>query len=321
MALNRTADANFATGRDGLVVVDKTGNRFLFLNPQTYETVLMLDGFALRIHELAISPDHARALCPIYGDGRHGANPNPGHLIAMFDLKARRHVGDFSTAPFLAPHGLRWGPGGELYCNCEDSGGIVQLDAETGAHLATIEVGSNKAHRIEVLPDGRNLYTENEEDASVCVIDLRTRKRVKKVVTTNGLAGICLSPDGKRIVLVDDAEPQLLVVDTGIDEITESVRLEGHDKDAQIMRFSPDDHYCVITSYPAPLATIFGGDLSAGRQVRIGQGLMNMAFHADGRTVLIANQDEGTISVVDMQEAEVLCTMKVGGGPETLSFF
>lgn len=28
---------------------------------------------------------------PIYGDGIHGKNPHPGHLIALFDLKARRH--------------------------------------------------------------------------------------------------------------------------------------------------------------------------------------------------------------------------------------
>jgi len=48
---------------------------------------------------------------------------------------------------------------------------------------------------------------------------------------------------------------------------------------------------------------------------------MDMAFHSDGRTVLIANQDDGTISVVDLQEAEALKTVHAGVGIETLSFY
>ena len=112
-------DANFATGSKGLIAVDKIGNQILFLDPRTYATTLTLDAFAPRVHELAISPNHKTAYVPIYGDGIHGKNPHPGHLIALFDLTARRHAGDFSTYPYLAPHGLRWGPqvyfGGTAY--------------------------------------------------------------------------------------------------------------------------------------------------------------------------------------------------------------
>src|ERR1035438_10342249 len=101
-----TSDANFITGRNGLIAVDKIGNKILFLDPTTYDTILTLGGFAPRVHELAISPDGTTAFVPIYGDGKHGDNPNPGHLIAVFDLKAHRHVGDIRTAPHVAPHGL-----------------------------------------------------------------------------------------------------------------------------------------------------------------------------------------------------------------------
>ena len=62
-------DANFATGSDGLIAVDKIGNQILFLDPKTYATTLTLDAFAPRVHELAISPDHRTAYVPIYGDG------------------------------------------------------------------------------------------------------------------------------------------------------------------------------------------------------------------------------------------------------------
>jgi DNA-binding beta-propeller fold protein YncE len=314
-------DANFATGSKGLIAVDKIGNQILFLDPKTYATTLTLDAFAPRVHELAISPDHKTAYVPIYGDGIHGKNPHPGHLIALFDLGARRHAGDFSTYPYLAPHGLRWGPQGQLYCVCENSGVVLEMDSGTGGIKHVIEVGSDKAHRIEVTPDGSKLYTENEEDTFACIIDLKARKRIKKIPAPNGLAGIGMSPDGGTTVLVDAKQPQVLVVDTRSDEVVRTVKLEGHEKAAQIARYSPDGKYLIVTSFDAPLGTIFDAKLEKQKLLQLGQGPMNMAFHPDGQIALTANHNAGSLAVVDLELGEVLRTVPAGVGVETLSFF
>ena len=315
------ADANFLTGSRGLIAVDKVGNRVLFLDPETYDTELTLEGFAPKVHELLISPDRRFAYVPIYGDGIHGDNPHPGHLIARFDLQERRHAGDFSTYPHLAPHGLRWGPQGQLYCVCENSGVVLEMDPQTGAIEHVIAVGSNNAHRIEVLPDGSKLYTENEEDAFASVVDLAARRVTKRIPTPNGCAGLGLSPGGETVILVDAQEPQLLVVDTASDEIRATIGLEGHEKPAQIARYSPDGRYLVVTSFEAPLATVFSADLQSQALLHLGQGPMNMAFHEDGETVLVANQNEGSLAVCNLARAEVLRTVQAGHGVETLSFF
>ena len=294
------SDPNFLTGSNGLIAVDKAGNQVLFLDPDSYETTLTLDGFAPRVHELLIAPDRNLAYVPIYGDGIHGKNPHPGHLIAVFDLNKRRHAGDFSTYPYVAQHGLRWGPEGQLYCLCENSGVILEMDAQKGSIEHVIEVGSNKAHRMEVMPGGEKLYTENEEDTFGCVIDLKARKRIKKVPAPNGLAGIGMSPDGKTIILVDAQKPQIMVVETERD---------------------PDGKYLIVTSFDAPLATIFSADLGEQNLLHLGQGPMNMAFHEEGRLVLIANQSEGTLAVCDIERAEVLRTVPAGVGVEALSFY
>ena len=318
-------DANFLTGTAGLIAIDKVGNQVLFLDPDSCGTVLALDGFAPCVHEVLVAPDRKTAYVPIYGDGIHGHNPHPGHLVALFDLEARRHMGDFSTAPYAAPHGLRWGPRGQLYCVCENSGVVLELDAKTGRIEHVIEVGSDKAHRMEVLPDGSKLYTENEEDACASVIDLAARRRVKTIPAPNGLSGIGLSPDGRTVILVDAEKPQVLAVDTATDEVVATVALQGHEKAAQVARYSPDGRYLVVTSFDAPLATVFDVHLGAGletqRLLRLGQGPMNMAFHADGRTVLIANQNAGTLAVCDLERAEVRRTVRAGAGVEALSFF
>ena len=105
---------NLPTRDAGLIAVDKVGNQLLFLDPMTFAPTYNLSGFPSRVHELAVSPVHTRAFVPIYGDGRHGANSNPGHQVAVIDLQARQHVDTFSVAPSLAPHGLRWDPVGQL---------------------------------------------------------------------------------------------------------------------------------------------------------------------------------------------------------------
>jgi YVTN family beta-propeller protein len=195
------------------------------------------------------------------------------------------------------------------------------MDAITGSIDYVIEVGSEKAHRIEVTPDGSKLYSENEEDTFSSVIDLKERKRIKKIPAPNGLAGVAISPDGSTIVLVDAKLPQILIVETTFDQVVRTVPLEGHERAAQIARYSPDGRYLVVTSYEAPLATIFDARLETQKVLQLDRGPMNMAFHPDGDILLTANQDAGTLAVVDLERGEVLRTVPCGVGVEALSFY
>src|SRR5215510_6695735 len=103
---------------------------------------------------------------PIYGDGIHGRNPNPGHLLSVVDLETCRHVADIDLSPYVAPHGLQIGPDGLLYITCENSGVVAVVDLANKSVVDAIETGSANSHRLAVAPDGQWLYTENEEDAS-----------------------------------------------------------------------------------------------------------------------------------------------------------
>lgn len=312
---------NSPTGDRGVIAVDKVGNAVLFLDPDTLATQQTLSGFSRNVHELAVSPDHATAYAPIYGDGRHGANPHPGTQIAVIDLAARRHTGYLDVAPYLAPHGLRWAPDGALYCVCEDSGVVLELDAATGEHRHVIDVGSHNAHRIEVLPDGSKLYTENEEDPFATVVDLRTRTRLPDVPAPRGLAGLGMSPDGTSVVLVDGGHPELAVLDTTTDAVARTVRLDGHEQPAQIARYSPDGRWLVVTSNDENLATVLEAGLDAQVTVAVGQQPMDMAFSPDGATVVVGNQGDGTLTVIDLAGGRVLRTVDAGTGVESLAFF
>ena len=66
-----------------MIAVDKMGTKVLFLDPATYETEIILDDFPRTVHELLVVPETGLAYVPIFGDGIHGRNPNPGHLLCI----------------------------------------------------------------------------------------------------------------------------------------------------------------------------------------------------------------------------------------------
>src|SRR5882724_4559231 len=199
--MTNTSDAR------GMIAVDKMGGKVLFLDPATYETEVVIDGFPRTVHELLIVPETAMAYVPIFGDGIHGRNPNPSHLLCMFDLARRAHVGDIDLRPYIAPHTLKLGPDGLIYITCENSAVVAVIDRATHKVIDAIDSGSTNGHRLIISPDGERLYTENEEDGTVSVIDLPARKLLRKIKTPRALAGIAISPDGRTVVAVDDAEP------------------------------------------------------------------------------------------------------------------
>src|SRR5216683_3448253 len=160
----------------GMIAVDKMGGKILFLNPKTYETETVLDGFPRTVHELLIVPETGLAYVPIFGDGVHGRNPNPGHLLCIIDVARRARVGDIDLRPYIAPHTLKLGCDGLIYMTCENSAVVAVIDRSTHEVVDAIVSGSTNGHRLIISPDGRRLYTENEEDGTVSVIDLPNQK-------------------------------------------------------------------------------------------------------------------------------------------------
>jgi DNA-binding beta-propeller fold protein YncE len=306
-------------GGRGLIAVDKMGGKVLFLDPDSYATTHILDDFERLPHELLVAPQSSTAYVPIYGDGIHGRNPNPGHLLSIVDLETRQHVTDIDLSPYEAPHGLQIGPDGLLYITCENSGVIALVDLAENAVVGAIKTGSVNSHRLVIAPSGQWLYTENEEDASISVIDLPARRLVRQVATPHPLAGLAISPDGNLLVAVDDEEPILLLIDTSSFAIVTTVPLDGVPEPAQIARYSPDGQILLVTSLRSGTATLM--DSTFGRQTTVaaGQQPMDGAFH-DG-ALFVACQGDGSIHVIDLATRQVSRRFEAGVGCETLAFF
>jgi YVTN family beta-propeller protein len=308
-----------ANGARGLIAVDKMGGKVLFLNPATYATEVVLDGFPRTVHELLVIPETGLAYVPIFGDGIHGRNPNPGHLLCIIDLVSRKHVGDIDLRPYIAPHTLRLGPDGLIYITCENSAVVAVINRTTHTVIDVIDSGSTNGHRLVISADGRRLYTENEEDGTVSMIDLANRKLLGKVETPRPLAGIAISADGRTVVAVDDEQPTLFLIDSASESVVGTVRLEGVAEAAQIARYSPDNSLIGVTSLKSNTVSLIDPSFREQTAIKIGSQPMDMAFRGD--ELFVACQGDGTVHVVDIPYRRAKMSFQAGTGCESLGFF
>ena len=301
----------------GLIAVDKMGTKVLFLNPETFETETVLEGFPRTVHELLVVPETGLAYVPIFGDGIHGRNPNPGHLLCIFDLEKRAHVGDIDLRPLIAPHTLKRGPDGLIYITCENSAVVAVIDPSTHTVIGAIDSGSTNGHRLIISPDGQRLYTENEEDATVSVIDLAERKLLRKIKTPRALAGIAIAPDN-TVIAVDDVEPTLFLIDAARDDIR-TLRLEGVPKAAQIARWREDNSVLAVTSLNSGTVSLIDPSFAHQTAIEVGSQPMDMAFRGD--ELFVACQGDGSVHVIDVPARRWKSSFAAGKGCESLGFF
>ena len=303
----------------GMIGVDKMGAKILFIDPVSYQTQKVLEGFQRTVHELLIVPETRLAYVPIYGDGIHGRNPNPGHTLCIIDLAGREHAGDIDLRPYIAPHTLKLGPDGLIYVTCENSAVVAVIDPTARKVVDAIESGSTNAHRLIISPDAKRLYTENEEDGEVSVIDLPNRKLLGKIKTPHPLAGITISGDGKTVVVVSDQEPVLFLIDTATERVRETLPLKDVPRPAQIARYNPDWSLLAVTSLNSDTVSLITPDFREQTAVKVGSQPMDMTYRDS--ELFVACQGDGSVHVIDIAARRWKQSFKAGTGCESLGFF
>jgi DNA-binding beta-propeller fold protein YncE len=323
LSLAASLNQNSPTGSAGLLLIDKIGREVRFLDPATFKEISSVE-VGVAPHDFAISPDHKFAYIPVYGDGIYGRNTNPGHTIAVVDLVNRKVDQIIDIAPYQAPHGIQIdSTGSAIYVTCDLSRKVLVIDTKSRTIKATIDT-EGTGHWIAVLPDASKLYVANKNDKLfVSVLDLKTNKMIGRVPAPNGTQGIVASPDGKTVIVGDNSEPKLLVIDAKTDKVVDTVALENSTKGVYKPYFSPDGSKLIVCSENPPLVHILDAKNLHGKQtvLTVGKDPMGFAVSGDGRTLLVANHGDGTVSVVDLKEGKITSTFKAGTGIETLAYY
>ncbi|MGE0565385.1 MAG: hypothetical protein AB7O50_12810 [Pseudolabrys sp.] len=306
-------------GTRGMIAVDKMGCKILFIDPESYETETVIDGFQRTVHELLVVPETGLAYVPIFGDGIHGRNPNPGHTLWVIDLIGRKLAHGIDLRPLSAPHTVRLGADGFIYITCENSAKVAVIEQGTHKVVGTIDSGSTNAHRLAITADGSRLYTDNEEDATVSVIDVANRRLLGKIKTPQAIAGIAVSNDSQTVVAVSDETPVIYFIDAGTQALRE-LPLKDVPKAAQIARYSNDGKLLIVTSLNSDTVSLIS-TANPGDQTAITVGRQPMDFTIRGGDLFVACQGDGSIHIVDIADRKHKTSFKAGTGCESIGFF
>jgi YVTN family beta-propeller protein len=311
---------NHTTGTEGLLLIDKLGGHVRFFDPTSFAERSSLD-LPKNPHDFALSADHRFAYVPIYGPGIYNRNPEPGHELYVIDMAERKVANVIDLSPYRSPHGVQVDEPGMLYVTAELDRKVLVVDPRAGRIVATID-HEGAGHWLAVLPDGSKAYVANKDDKPfVSVLDLATRKQIGTVPMPRGTQGIAASPDGARVIAMDLARPEIAVIDTATDTVLERIALADTTDAAYKAYYSPDGKW-LLTMAGSTIGIFDAANLRAPqRTLTVGASPMGIGFSADGKTALVANHGDGTVSAVNIAIATVTQTFKAGTGIETLTYY
>jgi YVTN family beta-propeller protein len=120
---------------------------------------------------------------------------------------------------------------------------------------------------------------------------------------------------------MDLARPEIAVIDTAADTVLERIALANTTAPAYKAYYSPDGKW-LMTMAGSSIGIFDAASLRAPqRTVTVGASPMGIAFSADGKTALVANHGDGSVSVIDIATSTVTKTFKAGTGIETLTYY
>jgi DNA-binding beta-propeller fold protein YncE len=324
------------TGADGLIAVDKVGNRIRFYDAESLREIGSFEAPEPAAHELAIAHDRAHAFVPLYGDGIYGNNKRPNNKILVIDLKAHALADVISLGEMTAPHGMVATSDGKLWVVADIPNKLLVVDPARHEIEAAYDCPSKGAHQMALLPDETKVYVSCKE-GDLAVLDrvsrtwtARVAVRAPGVASGNGSGseGVMPTPAGDRLVVIDNDRNDLRVIDTRSDTEIDRVPLlsspPSNPKRSRLAKlmFSPDARYLVATSYASALAWVIdAADLRRQTPVPVAKGPQGMAFPPDGRSVIVSSHDSGLLTRIDLAEPRAVAAYDGGAGIEVLAFY
>jgi len=209
---------------DLLLVANQMEHTVLLVDPMSKQVVAKV-GVDINGHEVAVSPDGRFGYVPIYGNTWVGMPGSSGSTIHVVDLRRGRTVAVIDLGKEVRPHCAHFGPDGLLYVSAELANAIYIVDTKTRTLVGEIPTGATHTHMLVISPDGRRIYTANNEAGGVSVLDLQKRTLLATIPISKKVQRISISPDGKFVFTQDQETPRVVVIDTATNAVVRSISL------------------------------------------------------------------------------------------------
>ena len=195
-------------------------------------------------------------------------------------------------------------------------GKVKVFDTDSYALLNTITVGNMPAG-VAFSDDGKKVFIANGMSGSITVIDAVTKLVIDTIGTTQGTVGAFAGMHG-MIYMDNENNHTIEIVNTNSDIIYDSIRLGFFP--GIVCRNSNMNQRWVSDPDGAKIHfwTQTGTDYEYGGSVPVGSGAAAMIFSENGDTCYVSNQDDNSVSVVDVVALKEIMKIPVGKSPNGL---
>lgn len=196
---------------------------------------------------------------------------------------------------------------GSIYVSSEKDHAITVLDARTQSVNGIIATCKRPRH-MQLSPDRKLLMVACGDSRQADLIDLVTRKSVRRIGLGDDPEIFDVSPDGRTLYVSNEEDAELGIVDIASGKRTGAIRV-GEEPEG--VRMSPDGRRVYVTSEVANLVHII--DVASGKVLKnlpVGKRPRRFALTPDGSQLWVTNELDASVSIIDTQAQAVVGTVR-----------
>jgi DNA-binding beta-propeller fold protein YncE len=314
-----TAAVGQSAKRPMLLVVNQGDHTLSLIDPVAGKQIVAIPVGGVTGHEVAVSPDGARAYVPIYGDSGVGRPGSDGSTMAVIDLVARKVVATVDFGHSVRPHMPLLEPvSGMLYVTTELDKALTVIDPKTMKIVGKIPTGQEQSHMFVVSPDGRRGYTTNVGPGTVSVLDMVARKTLVVIPISGTTQRISITPDGGRVFTADQTKPQMAVIDTTTNAVKEWIALPAVGYGQAVTR---DGKWLLVQMGSLKqVAVVDLATLKVVRTIGIGAGTGEILLRPDGKVAYVSCPIDGKVAEIDLATWKLTRMIEAGGKADGLAW-
>lgn len=196
---------------------------------------------------------------------------------------------------------------GTAWISSEKDHSLTLVDMKTLAVSGSVATCKRPRH-LQMAPGTSLLYVACGDSSQADVIDVTTRKSVRRLPLGDEPEAFDFSADGKAIYVSLEDEGALGFVDAASGKLTRSTPVG---KEPEGVKTSPDGKLVYVTSEVANL--VHAVDAASGavlKNIAVGKRPRRFAITPDGKELWVTNELSASVSIISTAELKVVHTIR-----------
>lgn len=198
-----------------------------------------------------------------------------------------------------------------VWVSSEKDHAIAIVDAASLTVQGTVSTCKRPRH-MQLLPGtsaGRQLLVACGESHAADLIDVATRKSLRRIPLGDDPEAFDVSPDGRTLYVSNEDEGTLSFIDVASGKLLKSVPVG---KEPEGVKVSADGKTVYVTSEVANLVHVVDvASATVARNIKVGKRPRRMALTADGAELWVTNELDASVSIVSTKDHAVVQTIKL----------